>query len=92
MIINKYSEKFNTMHSPLDIKNRLQDLIINKETDYAKSIYENPVKEYIDPKRAMNEKKIIFEEICGIDNDKDEGSRKVDGKNSIVDPPFECYL
>ena len=66
MIINKYSEKFNTMHSPLDIKNRLQDLIINKETDYAKSIYKNPVTEYIDSKRAINEKKIIFEEspVC----------------------------
>ena len=36
------------MHNSLDIKDRLQSLIINQETDYAKSIYKNPVKEYID--------------------------------------------
>ncbi len=50
----------------LDIKDRLQSLIVNKETDYAKSIYKNPVKEYIDEKKALIEKKVIFERspIC----------------------------
>ena len=54
------------MHSPLDIKDRLQSLIINQETDYAKSIYKNAVIEYIDASIANTEKKIIFEEspIC----------------------------
>jgi phenylpropionate dioxygenase-like ring-hydroxylating dioxygenase large terminal subunit len=54
------------MHSPLDIKDRLQSLIINQETDYAKSIYKNAVIEYIDVSIANTEKKIIFEEspIC----------------------------
>jgi phenylpropionate dioxygenase-like ring-hydroxylating dioxygenase large terminal subunit len=54
------------MHSPLDIKDRLQSLIVNKETDYAKSIYKNAVIEYIDASIANTEKKIIFEEspIC----------------------------
>ena len=54
------------MHSPLDIKDRLQSLIVNQETDYAKSIYKNAVIEYIDASIANNEKKIIFEEspIC----------------------------
>ena len=54
------------MHSPLDIKDRLQSLIVNKETDYAKSIYKNAVIEYIDASIANAEKKIIFEEspIC----------------------------
>ena len=54
------------MHSTLDIKDRLQSLIVNKETDYAKSIYKNAVIEYIDASIANTEKKIIFEEspIC----------------------------
>ena len=54
------------MHSPLDIKDRLQSLIVNQETDYAKSIYKNAVIEYIDASIANTEKKIIFEEspIC----------------------------
>ena len=54
------------MHSPLDIKDRLQSLIVNQETDYAKSIYKNAVIEYIDTSIANTEKKIIFEEspIC----------------------------
>ena len=54
------------MHSTLDIKDRLQSLIVNKETDYAKSIYKNAVIEYIDANIANTEKKIIFEEspIC----------------------------
>ena len=54
------------MHSTLDIKDRLQSLIVNKETDYAKSIYKNAVIEYIDTSIANTEKKIIFEEspIC----------------------------
>ena len=54
------------MHSPLDIKDRLQSLIVNQETDYAKSIYKNAVIEYIDANIANTEKKIIFEEspIC----------------------------
>ena len=54
------------MHSTLDIKDRLQSLIVNKETDYAKSIYKNAVIEYIDASIANAEKKIIFEEspIC----------------------------
>ncbi|MGY8976356.1 MAG: aromatic ring-hydroxylating oxygenase subunit alpha [Alphaproteobacteria bacterium] len=39
---------------------------MNKETDYAKSIYKNAVIEYIDASIANTEKKIIFEEspIC----------------------------
>ena len=54
------------MQSTLDIKDRLQSLIVNKETDYAKSIYKNAVIEYIDASIANTEKKIIFEEspIC----------------------------
>ena len=54
------------MHSTLDIKDRLQSLIVNKETDYAKSIYKNAVIEYIDASIANTEKKIIFGEspIC----------------------------
>ena len=54
------------MHSPLDIKDRLQSLFVNQETDYAKSIYKNAVIEYIDANIANTEKKIIFEEspIC----------------------------
>lgn len=54
------------MHSTLDIKDRLQSLIVNQETDYAKSIYKNAVIEYIDASIANTEKKIIFEEspIC----------------------------
>lgn len=54
------------MLSTLDIKDRLQSLIVNKETDYAKSIYKNAVIEYIDASIANTEKKIIFEEspIC----------------------------
>ena len=36
------------MKSKIDIKDRLHNLIMNRETDYANDIYRNPVKEYID--------------------------------------------
>ena len=48
------------MHNQLNEKERLQKLIDKKETDYANSIYLNPVKEYIDPKRNIKEKNIFF--------------------------------
>ena len=49
------------MNSTNNIKNRLQNLIINQETDYTKNIYRNPVKEYIDTKIAViEEKKNIY--------------------------------
>ena len=38
------------MKSKIDIKDRLHNLIINNETDYANDIYKNPVKEYTDLK------------------------------------------
>ena len=44
------------MKSKIDIKDRLHNLIMNRETDYAKDIYRNPVKEYIDAKRNLREK------------------------------------
>ena len=59
------------MKNKIDIKDRLHNLIINRETDYAKDIYRNPVKEYIDTKRNLIEKNIIFKNnpICiGISN------------------------
>ena len=54
------------MNSTNNIKNRLQNLIINQETDYTKNIYRNPVKEYIDTKIAVIEEKKIFTDspIC----------------------------
>ena len=54
------------MKSKIDIKDRLHNLIINNETDYANDIYKNPVKEYIDLKRNLREKDILFKNnpIC----------------------------
>ena len=48
------------MHNQKNEKERLQELIDKKETDYASAIYYNPVKEYIDPKRNLKEKKLFF--------------------------------
>ena len=48
------------MKKKIDIKDRLHNLIINRETDYANDIYKNPVNEYIDPKRNLKEKNILF--------------------------------
>ena len=48
------------MNSKLDVKDRLHTLINNHETDYANDIYINPVKEYIDLKRNLREKNILF--------------------------------
>tara|TARA_B100000686_G_scaffold355281_1_gene471973 strand:- start:1399 stop:2538 length:1140 start_codon:yes stop_codon:yes gene_type:complete len=48
------------MQNQVDEKKRLQRLIDKKETDYANSIYLNPVKEYIDPKRDIKEKDVFF--------------------------------
>ena len=48
------------MKNKIDIKSRLHNLIINRETDYANNIYKNPVKEYIDPKRDCKEKDVLF--------------------------------
>ena len=48
------------MKNKIDIKSRLHNLVINRETDYANNIYKNPVKEYIDPKRDCKEKDILF--------------------------------
>ena len=48
------------MYNQRNEKERLQELIDKKETDYASSIYLNPVKEYIDPKRDLMEKDILF--------------------------------
>ena len=60
------------MKSKIDIKDRLHNLIMNRETDYANDIYRNPVKEYIDSKRNLLEKKILFKSnpVCiGIASD-----------------------
>ena len=60
------------MKSKIDIKDRLHNLIMNRETDYANDIYRNPVKEYIDSKRNLLEKKILFKNnpVCiGIASD-----------------------
>ena len=43
-------------------KERLQYLINNKETEYADSIYLNPIKEYIDPKTNIREKEVFFKD------------------------------
>ena len=48
------------MKSKIDIKDRLHNLIMNRETDYAKDIYRNPVKEYIDAKKEFKRKKHII--------------------------------
>ena len=64
------------MHSSLDIKDRLQSLIINQETDYAKSIYKNPVKEYIDLKRSITEKKIMDRNNDSFEENRFERSAK----------------
>ena len=58
------------MKSKIDIKDMLHNLIMNRETDYAKDIYRNPVKEYIDAKRNLREKNILFKNnpIFGLDD------------------------
>ena len=48
------------MYNSKNEKERLQELINKKETDYARTIYLNPVKEYIDPKTDLKEKKLFF--------------------------------
>ncbi len=48
------------MHNKNNEKERLQVLLKENETDYANSIYLNPIKEYIDLKRNKKEKEIFF--------------------------------
>jgi nitrite reductase/ring-hydroxylating ferredoxin subunit len=50
------------MKNKLNIIDRLNNLIINKETDYAKNIYKNPVNEYTSPQRNLKEKEILFKD------------------------------
>ena len=54
------------MKSKIDIKDRLHNLIMNRETDYANDIYRNPVKEYIDSKRNLLEKKNIIQKQSSL--------------------------
>ena len=59
------------MHNQINEKERLQRLIDKKETDYANSIYLNPVKEYIDPKINIKEliKEMVNFELKKLTND-----------------------
>ena len=54
------------MESQLEIKKRLHNLFLNKKTDCANTLYRNPVVQYIDPKRFIREKEILFKNnpIC----------------------------
>ena len=54
------------MYNKKNEKERLQYLINNKETEYAYSIYLNPIKEYIDPKTNIREKEVFFKDtpVC----------------------------
>ena len=54
------------MESKLEIKKRLHKLFADKKTDCAKSIYMNPVNQYIDLDRFDQEKEEIFKNqpIC----------------------------
>ena len=54
------------MYNKKNEKERLQYLINNKETEYADSIYLNPIKEYIDPKTNIREKEVFFKDtpVC----------------------------
>ena len=54
------------MESKLEIKKRLHKLFADKKTDCAKSMYMNPVNQYIDLDRFDQEKEEIFKNqpIC----------------------------